>query len=78
VVTDGDHAAPADEPVPPVEAAAVFPLALQESRRRVGQTGQPTVATSRIVLAADDLVTQALRRSHQRRRGEVGRWLSGL
>jgi hypothetical protein len=38
----------------------------------------PTLATSRIVLAADELVTQALRRSHQRRRGEVGRWLSGL
>jgi hypothetical protein len=40
VVTDGDNAAPADEPVQPVEAAAVFTLALQESRRRVGQTGQ--------------------------------------
>jgi hypothetical protein len=40
VVADGDHAAPADESVPPVEAAAAFTLALQESRRRVGQTEQ--------------------------------------
>jgi hypothetical protein len=39
MVADGDDAAPADEPVPPVEAAAGFPLALQESRRPVGQTG---------------------------------------
>jgi hypothetical protein len=39
MVGDGDHAAPAGEPVPPVEAAAVFPLDLQESRRPVGQTG---------------------------------------
>jgi hypothetical protein len=39
-MADGDHAAPADEPGPPVQAAAVFPLALQESRRPVGQTGQ--------------------------------------
>jgi hypothetical protein len=39
MVGDGDHAAPADEPVPPIEAAAAFTLTLQESRRPVGQTG---------------------------------------